>query len=552
MASRSTSSGIAGIDGLPWGTHLCHFYDTGQDLLDVLVPFFEAGLANNQMCLWVTSPPLEAAEAREAMRAAMPQFDGYVERGQMEIVPFTDWYLQDGQFSHQRALDAGGDRVRLMGERGFSGLRASGNAGWLPKESWEDFTLYEETLDTHIGGLQAITICSYPAGRCRVLESLEVMRNHGLALIKDEGAWRVVENTGRTRLAAALRQYEAKYRLLADNVSDVVWVTDMQFRPVYFSPSVTRLLGYSVEEAMAGTIETRLAGPSYDAVIDTFSSLMELEQKEPGKLSGTSTLEMQFMRKDGSLVWVDAAVTLLRDPGGRLVHILGILRDISERKATEERLHHSLSKLETIMEGAVKAIASTLEMKDPYTAGHQRRVTRLACIIAREMGLPAESVRDIRTAGLLHDLGKIALPTDILIKPGTLNELEMAVIRTHPRVAYDVLKNMDAFERIAELVLQHHERMDGSGYPAGLQGEQIRIEARILAVADVIEAMSSYRPYRASLGLDKAVEEITKNAGILYDPGVVSVCLQVLPEAGFGPAQDPCNCPDAPPPDGSR
>ena len=307
----------------------------------------------------------------------------------------------------------------------------------------------------------------------------------------------------------------------------------MNLRPIYFSPSVARLLGYSVEEAMAGTIETRLTGPSFEAAVDTFARLLELEKREPGRLSGSGKLELQFKRKDGSLVWVDATVTLNRDSRGRLVEILGVLCDISERKAAEERLHHSLSVLETTMEGTIQAIASTVEMKDPYTAGHQRRVTQIACAIALEMGLPGDSVRDIRTAGLLHDIGKMALPTDILTKPGALNDLELAVIRTHPSVAYNVLKNIDSFGRIAEIVLQHHERMNGSGYPAGLHGEEILLEARILAVSDVIEAMSSYRPYRAALGLDRALQEVTKNSGILYDPDVVSICLKVVPQTGF-------------------
>lgn len=533
MAVRLTSTGIANLGSLPWGTHLCQFYETGQDLLDVLVPYFRTGLENNEMCLWVTSAPLEAGEAREAMRAVMPQFDSYLDSGQMEIVASAEWYLRDGQFNHQSALDAAGNKIRLMGKRGFSGVRGSGNAGWLAKQSWEDFARYEEALDREIGGLQAMTICSYPIGKCGVRESLDVMRNHGLALVKDDGAWRVVENSGRTRSETARRQSEERYRLLADNVSDVVWVTDMNLKPIYFSPSVTRLLGYSVEEAMAGTIETRLTGPSFDAATDTFERLLELEKREPGGLSGSGKMELEFQRKDGSLVWVDATVTLLRDSRGRLVQILGVLHDISGRKAAEERLHHSMSVLETTMEGTIQAIASTVEMKDPYTAGHQRRVTQLACAIAREMGLPGDSVRDLRTAGLLHDLGKIALPTDILTKPGRLNELEFGVIRTHPKVAYDVLKSINSFERIAEIVLQHHERMDGSGYPAGLRGEDILLEARILAVADVIEAMSSYRPYRASLGLDKALEEVSKNSGVLYDRNVVRVCLQVVPQTGF-------------------
>jgi PAS domain S-box-containing protein len=307
----------------------------------------------------------------------------------------------------------------------------------------------------------------------------------------------------------------------------------MSLRPIYFSPSVTRLLGYSVEEAMTGTVETRLTGASLEAVTDTLARTLALEQKAPGRISGEGTLELEFKRKDGSIVWADTTVSFLRDPGGRPVEILGVLRDISERKKAEEGLHRSLEVLERTIEGTVQAIASTVETKDRYTAGHQRRVSQLACTIAREMGLSSDRMRTIRTAGLLHDLGKISLPAEILSKPGDLTELEFAVIKTHPQAAYDILKNIESFGEIAEVVLQHHERMNGSGYPFGLHGEEILLETRILAVSDVIEAMSSHRPYRPALGLDKALEEIRQNSGTLYDPDVVSTSLRVFTEKGF-------------------
>jgi PAS domain S-box-containing protein len=331
----------------------------------------------------------------------------------------------------------------------------------------------------------------------------------------------------------AIRESERRYRLLAENISDVIWVTDMNLRPTYFSPSVTQLMGYSVEEAMAGTVETKLTRESLEAAADAFAAALTVEEREPGRASGEGTLELEFRCKDGSTVWADTTVSFLRDSAGRPVEILGVLRDISERRRVEERLRESLSKLERTMEGTIQVMASIVETKDGYTAGHQRRVSQLAYTIAREMSLSSDRCYAVHTAGLLHDLGKISLPTDILSKPGRLTETEFALIKTHPQAGYEILKNIESFGEIAEIVLQHHERLDGSGYPSGLRHGDIVLEARILAVADVVEAMSSHRPYRPSLGIEKALEEISRNSGTLYDADAVHACLELFNDKGF-------------------
>ncbi len=167
-------------------------------------------------------------------------------------------------------------------------------------------------------------------------------------------------------------------------------------------------------------------------------------------------------------------------------------------------------------------------MRDPYTAGHQTRVTDLACIIAKEMSLSKEQIEGLQMAGLIHDIGKILVPAEILSKPGKLTEIDFSMIATHPKVAYDILKDIEFPYPVAQIVIQHHERMDGSGYPAGLTAEEILLEAKILAIADVVEAIASHRPYRPALGQDKAIEEISQNRGVLYDPKAVDACIKVL------------------------
>lgn len=202
-------------------------------------------------------------------------------------------------------------------------------------------------------------------------------------------------------------------------------------------------------------------------------------------------------------------------------------RTIELKKANTE-LRRSEKKLRKIMGGTIEAITATVERRDLYTAGHQRRVADLARTIAAEMGLPKEKVEGIRVAGVLHDLGKISIPSDILSKPDHLSEIEFELIKTHPQVAFDILNSIDFDMPIAQIVLQHHERIDGSGYPQGLSGKDILIEARILALADVVEAMVSHRPYRPALGIGAALEEVKTNKGIHYDPDVVDVFIGII------------------------
>jgi HD-GYP domain-containing protein (c-di-GMP phosphodiesterase class II) len=205
----------------------------------------------------------------------------------------------------------------------------------------------------------------------------------------------------------------------------------------------------------------------------------------------------------------------------------------TQHKRVEEQLQQSFEKLRRTMKGTIYAMALIVEIRDPYMAGHQRKVTSLSCAIAKEMNLSEDKIEGIRLAGAIHDIGRTYIPVEILSKPSRLTDIEFSMVKTHPKVGYDILKMVEFPWPIAQIVLQHHERMDGSGYPQGLSGEEITLEARVLAVADVVEAMASFRPYRPSHGLDKALEEISQNRGLLYDPEAVEACLKLLTEKGF-------------------
>lgn len=207
------------------------------------------------------------------------------------------------------------------------------------------------------------------------------------------------------------------------------------------------------------------------------------------------------------------------------------------RKELEEKvsmrtaeLKKTLDRLNKTIKGIIRAMALALESRDPYTAGHQRRVADLAGEIARHMSLSEERILGVMMAGSIHDLGKLAIPAEILSKPNRLSDAEFSLIKTHPQVGYDILKDIEFPWPVAQMVVQHHEKMDGSGYPRGLSGDEILLESSILAVADVVEAMASHRPYRPSLGINAALDEISKNKGILYHSEVVDVCLKLFRE----------------------
>ncbi len=212
---------------------------------------------------------------------------------------------------------------------------------------------------------------------------------------------------------------------------------------------------------------------------------------------------------------------------------LGVIKDVTERKRAEDALQRSLNKLERILEETVNALASAVETRDPYTAGHQRRVANLAFTMAKEMGLSKEQINGIHMAAVIHDIGKIHVPAEILSKPTRLTNAEFDIVKTHAQVGYDILKSIEFPWPVADVIRQHHERMNGSGYPQGLKKEDILLEAGILAVADVVEAMSSYRPYRPARSWGETFDEITKNRVTLYEPHAVDICLELFKKKNF-------------------
>ncbi len=336
------------------------------------------------------------------------------------------------------------------------------------------------------------------------------------------------EQSARERQAAekALRESEAKFRALVESSSDWIWEVDEQSAYTYSSPQVYDLLGFRAEEIVGKTPFDLMTPDDAVRLKEQFASIVS--QRKHFHL-----VENANLHQDGRLVYLETSGTPMFDAQGVFKGYRGINRDITGRKEAEKERLASAAKLEQTLLQSIEAIAATVEARDLYTAGHQRRVAVLASAIAHEMGLPDDKIRGLYLAATIHDLGKIRIPAEILSKPGALNPVEFELIKTHPQTGYDIIKDVKFPWPIAQMVLQHHERLDGGGYPQRLPGEQMLVEAKILAVADVVEAMSSHRPYRPGLGLDVALAEITKQRGVLYDAEVVDSCIALFREKKF-------------------
>jgi PAS domain S-box-containing protein len=317
----------------------------------------------------------------------------------------------------------------------------------------------------------------------------------------------------------------AELNQIFQTVADGVIVIDKDFNVVRVNETFTVLSGFNEQES--------IGRKCYEIFPD---SLCHTPGCPMARISCcVERIEYEAYKQCRNRTEIPCIVTAtpLRGPDGELLGIVEDFRDISGLKRMQADLQRSFEKFRKTMGGIIQAISLTIEKRDPHTAGHQRRVAKLSRAIATDMGFSWDRIEGIRMAAAIHDLGKIHVPAAILSRPGRLSEAESAIIKIHPQIGYDILKGIEFSWPIAQTILQHHERMDGSGYPFGLFAEDILEEARILAVADVVEAMSSHRPYRPAHGIDKALEEISKGKGVLYDPKVVDVCLNLFLKKKF-------------------
>ncbi|HOF58440.1 MAG TPA: PAS domain S-box protein [Syntrophorhabdaceae bacterium] len=329
--------------------------------------------------------------------------------------------------------------------------------------------------------------------------------------------------TARKTAEEDLKKSEEKYRNIFENALEGIFQITPEGRYLSVNPALARIHGFNSPDEMIHSV-TDIAHQLY---VDP-SRRAELKRLTEEK-GFVKDFEIMMRRKDLSLQWVSVNSHAVRDNNGNILYYEGTLQDITSRKLAEEEL----SQLKKTLEGVINAISSTVEMREPCSKDHQKRVSKLAGAIANEMGFTQDAIKNLVIAGLIHDIGKISIPAEILNKPAQLSEMEFSLVKTHALAGYNIVKTSGLSYPVSEVVLQHHERLNGSGYPTGLKGVEILLESRILAVADVVEAIVSNRPYRLALGINAGLTEIKNNKGIFYDADVVNICLKLFQEKQF-------------------
>jgi PAS domain S-box-containing protein/putative nucleotidyltransferase with HDIG domain len=331
--------------------------------------------------------------------------------------------------------------------------------------------------------------------------------------------------TERSEIEQRLIDSEKNYRTIFETTGSAMMILDEDTTIALMNSHSEALSGYKKEEIEDNKISwTKLVHKDDIEQMRYYHYTRRLDPTQT-----PNAYEFRLVDKQGNIKNIYLNIAMF--PGSKKSVVA--LLDITDRKRTEEALKDSLGKLQRTLYGTIQAMAMTVEMRDAYTAGHQKRVANLARTIAQEMGLSHDQIDALRMAGIIHDIGKICVPAEILSKPTKLTDIELQLIQIHSQVGHDILKEIEFLWPVAKIVLQHHERMDGSGYPNGIKGDEIMIEARILSVTDVVEAIASNRPYRPAQGLDAALKEISMNRGILYDADVVDACLRLFNEKGF-------------------
>ncbi|MEW5900288.1 MAG: MEDS domain-containing protein, partial [Acidobacteriota bacterium] len=376
-------SGIDVIGKVPWGTHFCQFYETSQDLIEILVPYFRQGLAANEFCMWVTSDPLRANEAKAALKGAVPNLDRYIEKGQIEILDYSQWYTRSGKFSAGEVLQGWVDKLAAAMDKGYEGLRLTGNTLWLEQADWADFAKHEETVNSVIGQYKMLAICTYALQKCGATEIIDVVANHQFAVIKRQGRWEIIESFKHKAIEQALRAQEKFSRKVMESSLNGIYIYDVQkSKHVYTNPEHDRITGYTLDALASLSREEFFAlfdpedRPRIEAHINELCQAADEEVLE---------IEYRFRRADGQWMWCLSRHTVFeRDEMGRVQKFIGSFLDITERKRAEDAIRRAKEDWERTFD----TVPDLLAILDS-----QHRIIRINKAMADRLGVtPGEAV----------------------------------------------------------------------------------------------------------------------------------------------------------------
>ncbi|MFZ2147752.1 MAG: MEDS domain-containing protein, partial [Sedimentisphaerales bacterium] len=332
MEQKLRKTGIDIIGDAHWGTHFCQFYQTKEDLIDILVPYFKAGLENNEYCMWVTSEPLKLEEAKAALRKEVKNLDNYIKKGQIEILDYSNWYIKSGRFESYKVLEGWVKKEKEALKRGFEGLRLTGNTFWLEKRDWKSFADYEAVVDSVIGEYRMLAICSYSLDKCKGGEIIDVLSNHQFALIKRAGKWEIIESSGRKKTKEGLQVTTSILQNIISNIPYYVFWKDKNSVYLGCNDNFAKLAGVEKPEAIIGKTDYDLPWKKEES-----DFYRKIDKEVMSKVTPILNIEESAHWTDGKVATILTSKVPLRNAYGEVTGILGIFTDITERVKTEEK-----------------------------------------------------------------------------------------------------------------------------------------------------------------------------------------------------------------------